>query len=658
MATKLGHSTSNEFGFWTPVKYGDQATSFGQKSLECIDSYFHLKGRVAVVVPGVMEKGSTGVKLQEGNTELWLTVLKVVSYATVIIPTIMLLAKWILRTIYPFHTCARVLPNGTEEIGAFVNGVLQQGVRKENEQTIYVSPKLLLGEINREQEGIELNFAEIDGRAIPVQRPYRKGEYNRIEEYTRYLGSASEALFKMAQDTSEHCIYYGDRHNGSPIKFILQLLHYDRGNMFLFLTSLITPNEQNELPIHTVNVASLLEILELARENNLVIEGATIDFLFNKWATEGRVTLLQALLAIRPEAIRQTIGREPSYFSEAVLLARHARGQFFLQAMQAQNIALTPADQWIQKAIDNDCNFTNEEWLAQPVELRRKIFQVANKYVNKEFVQKLRDLGMLEQPVEPKGAALFSCNMDAIHVEQTLLGFLRDLYIKGRLLTAEAFAKKDRTQYYHKHNDVARILGRDYIERTAQRLQLPFVKVPRKTAVIHPVEPDRHSIDFTVFNAPSTENLQIYAERITPIERRATRAEMLGLLDLVEEIGFNNFLGDNLMMGKNWDGEEGIYFIDTEYHKFSSLPHHHSMGNLRRLMAPEDHQWLQEEIIRRRDLFEPQRAAKAEALEQEWEAERAVALEHGFLDRAKPFTFAIADLIPQVVPAPQAVVNS
>ena len=89
MATKLGHSTSNEFGFWTPVK----STSQDYKSLERIDSYFHLKGRVAVVVPGVMEKGGTGVKLQEGNTELWLTVLKVVSYATVIIPTLMLLAK-------------------------------------------------------------------------------------------------------------------------------------------------------------------------------------------------------------------------------------------------------------------------------------------------------------------------------------------------------------------------------------------------------------------------------------------------------------------------------------------------------------------------------------------------------------------------------------
>lgn len=190
-------------------------------------------------------------------------------------------------------------------------------------------------------------------------------------------------------------------------------------------------------------------------------------------------------------------------------------------------------------------------------------------------------------------------------------------------------------------------------------MNLPHVKVPRKTAVIKPEKADSQSIAFTVrSSSPGTENLQIYAERITPIERRATRAEMMGLLDLVEEIGFNDFLGDNLMMGKNWDGEEGIYFIDTEYDNFSSLPYHNRMGSLGRLMAPEDHQWLQEEIIRRRDLFDVQRVAREATLEQEWEARRAVALEHGFLDRAKPFTFAIADLIPQVVPAPQAVVNS
>ena len=36
----------------------------------------------------------------------------------------------------------------------------------------------------------------------------------------------------------------------------------------------------------TVNAESLLEILELAQENNVAIEPQTVDFLFNKWATE------------------------------------------------------------------------------------------------------------------------------------------------------------------------------------------------------------------------------------------------------------------------------------------------------------------------------------------------------------------------------------
>ena len=110
---------------------------------------------------------------------------------------------------------------------------------------------------------------------------------------------------------------------------------------------------------------------------------------------------------------------------------------------------------------------TEEEWLARSqLHCDAKLFQVANMYMNKEFIQKLRDLGMLEQPIEPKGAALFSCNMDAIHaVEQSLLGFLGNLRTKGLFFTEQEFAKKALTQYYHKGNDVGRILGREYIKK-------------------------------------------------------------------------------------------------------------------------------------------------------------------------------------------------
>lgn len=144
-------------------------------------------------------------------------------------------------------------------------------------------------------------------------------------------------------------------------------------------------------------------------------------------------------------------------------------------------------------------------------------------------------------------------------------------------------------------------------------------------------------------------HLQIYAERIEPLERNATRAEMKGLLDLLEATGFNDFYGQNLLIGKNQNGEEGIYFIDTEYTNFSSLPCYDNIGMLGRLMAQEDHPWLQEELNKRVNLFLSQKEARKSALQREWEQQKPALIEYGFADRRKPFVLNIADLVAQEI---------
>jgi hypothetical protein len=68
------------------------------------------------------------------------------------------------------------------------------------------------------------------------------------------------------------------------------------------------------------------------------------------------------------------------------------------------------------------------------------------------------------------------------------------------------------------------------------------------------------------------------------------------------------------------------------------------MGNLDRLMAPENHEWLYGEIQRRAQLFELQRADKEDALEAEKKARRAALIEHGFIDREKPFRQTYSNL--------------
>src|SRR5690349_13891015 len=103
MSTGIHQNNNDELKFWTPVKYGNLAQTTTHKAIEKVDEYFNLGGRVATVValpaPG---SSSTRVRLQHNYSNFLLTVLKVMSYATLIIPTLMFIAKGILRLSHSF----------------------------------------------------------------------------------------------------------------------------------------------------------------------------------------------------------------------------------------------------------------------------------------------------------------------------------------------------------------------------------------------------------------------------------------------------------------------------------------------------------------------------------------------------------------------------
>src|SRR5690242_3629120 len=82
--------------FWIPVRY-EHSTLLGT-----IDDYFHLKGDVAIVTDS-----SDKVQLEHAESPLWLTVIKVVSYTTLIIPILFFIAKYALRSKYSFHIVAK-----------------------------------------------------------------------------------------------------------------------------------------------------------------------------------------------------------------------------------------------------------------------------------------------------------------------------------------------------------------------------------------------------------------------------------------------------------------------------------------------------------------------------------------------------------------------
>lgn len=116
--------------FFTPIQYGNQPISLPQKLMEFVDAYFHLRGRVALVVSGKTIDGSQGVQLQPEQAFGMHSVLKVMSYTACFfnlliitqfptitayrsvvllqmilnsLPIFMLIAKVIVRSTYRFH---------------------------------------------------------------------------------------------------------------------------------------------------------------------------------------------------------------------------------------------------------------------------------------------------------------------------------------------------------------------------------------------------------------------------------------------------------------------------------------------------------------------------------------------------------------------------
>jgi Leucine Rich repeat len=149
---------STKLDFWTPVTY-QKPTLLGT-----VDGYFnyHRQGQVAVVIPDVMEDKSRGVYMEEHQANLFLTILKVISYATLIIPALMLVAKCALRTMYAFHVHTPVLPDEEEMIP------LQKPHKKEKwiQQPAKVEPNLAEEEMIPLQQPAKIELNPPDNHLI------------------------------------------------------------------------------------------------------------------------------------------------------------------------------------------------------------------------------------------------------------------------------------------------------------------------------------------------------------------------------------------------------------------------------------------------------------------------------------------------------------
>ena len=91
----------NKVNFFTPVSYQMQSKSTCQSLLETVDNYFYLGGKKALVVHA--NEHELRAAVVDSKQSFLTTLLKVVSYCTVILPAILLLAKAILRWTQPAY---------------------------------------------------------------------------------------------------------------------------------------------------------------------------------------------------------------------------------------------------------------------------------------------------------------------------------------------------------------------------------------------------------------------------------------------------------------------------------------------------------------------------------------------------------------------------
>jgi len=132
-------------------------------------------------------------------------------------------------------------------------------------------------------------------------------------------------------------------------------------------------------------------------------------------------------------------GKSALFLATEQGFTRHAK--MILQTLENEKIQLSPEELWMERALLDDTDFQNEDFLALPPHQREDIYRFANIHGGLGMVLRLNRLGMkdLKSHYEPKFMRMFSASMDARHRQQVLEQFLTDLRKEGRLMTPEEF---------------------------------------------------------------------------------------------------------------------------------------------------------------------------------------------------------------------------
>ena len=224
-----------------------------------------------------------------------------------------------------------------------------------------------------------------------------------------------------------------------------------------------------------------------------------------------------------------------------------------------------------------------------PEREQEKLYRDANIKADCKAVEAMNEWGM-HQKFPLYGPAIISGYMDVATQRGIINDKLKQLQQQGRLLEHHQF---EVTNAWIKKSQLGRILGRDYLEEKIQLLALKYMKVPNKIAVFKEAANSSKLViklfQGVHFDETESDQLDIYAERIKPIDRKLTNEEVEELFKLLAASGYADITSENFIIAA-----DGLYFIDTEFSAFAEEP---DWSKLKRLASKvESPEFLQQLI--------------------------------------------------------------
>lgn len=431
---------------------------------------------------------------------------------------------------YNYWYGKRAFPSGKVELGKFYRFSFCEGTIEENGAVLYLHPRTIIGDAGLDRHIVKINgklivLKQIDRENfVAVDEDLHQNLLNILSRSERVSKNDLEALFSSPESLSE------------------------------FIQHLVSKNL-----IFSLNSWVFFHLLELAEDYKItlnlpLIHPVTQVSLLNKYSDNANV--IKILLKLEPSLIQRS-GSGEIPFVNSLFAKRKKATKALLKAMNAQNVALLPRESLFRKIALVEGAVSVEDLKALSRDDQEMAFRLANMYSNLEVLKIFRTLGFVrtEPLFRPEGPSIFGFNMDALEIQEVLAQAL-----KGRIISKSNF--KNNNTYIEKGGDVGRLLGRDYILRTIQRLGLKHVKVPEKFIVADESEPLKIRVN-PDHSITAESAVDVYAVRVNRSDRKITSDEVKELLALFEAAGFSDIHWGNIIIAA-----DGVYIIDTEFTNF------------------------------------------------------------------------------------------